>query len=145
MNNLKWTKTVPTENGIYWWRLSDDQDVPAIVEVDVDYEFVYDIADPNGQKLKTRKGQWSGPIIPPDDPPAKAGDGRYCRHHDDDPAHGAICFDAEVYVVKESEALTNIRQEIARARDSHDLDDILDVCARLYDLIAYLCNRNLSY
>ena len=25
-----------------------------------------------------------------------AGDGRYCRHHDDDPAHGAICYDAEV-------------------------------------------------
>lgn len=21
-----------------------------------------------------------------------AGDGRYCRHHDDDPAHSAICY-----------------------------------------------------
>lgn len=25
------------------------------------------------------------------------GDGRYCRHHDDDPAHGAICYDKTLY------------------------------------------------
>lgn len=26
-------------------------------------------------------------------PPTPSADGRYCRHHDDDPAHGSKCYD----------------------------------------------------
>lgn len=59
-----WSKTIPTVDGVYWWRLSENDPDPDICETDLDFGFVYDIGDPVGAKISERGGEWLGPVCP---------------------------------------------------------------------------------
>lgn len=54
--------------------------------------------DRRATALAMLNNYFAAPAAPsPGEPSDKAGDGRYCRHHDDDPSHGAICYDSTIY------------------------------------------------
>jgi hypothetical protein len=59
-----WTKKSPEISGVYWWRLTANDGPADILEVDYEHGFVYDIGDPNGEKLSRYRGEWLGPITP---------------------------------------------------------------------------------
>lgn len=63
-NQATWSNTTPTIDGVYWWRLSENDPDPDICETDLDLGFVYDIGDPMGVKISERGGEWLGPIAP---------------------------------------------------------------------------------
>lgn len=61
---LAWTKEPPAVDGVYWWRLSENDPDPDICETDLEMGFVYDIGDPVGAKISARGGEWLGPVTP---------------------------------------------------------------------------------
>lgn len=68
---MNWSKEVPTVDGVYWWRLSRNDPDPDICETDLEYGVVYDIGNPQGEKITERGGEWLGPILPVSHPPRK--------------------------------------------------------------------------
>lgn len=59
-----WNKAIPTVDGVYWWRMGENDPDPDICETDLEMGFVYDIGDPIGAKISERGGEWLGPILP---------------------------------------------------------------------------------
>lgn len=57
-----WNKAAPIVDGVYWWRLSENDPDPDICETDLEHGFVYDIGDPMGVKISERGGEYLGPI-----------------------------------------------------------------------------------
>lgn len=68
---MNWSKETPTVDGVYWWRLSENDPDPDICETDLEYDTVYDIGEPLGEKISERGGEWLGPILPMSHPPRK--------------------------------------------------------------------------
>lgn len=59
-----WTSEPPKIDGVYWWRLSENDPDPDICETDLQYGTVYDIGEPQGDEIAGRGGEWLGPIVP---------------------------------------------------------------------------------
>ncbi|MEW6543423.1 MAG: hypothetical protein AB1411_07415 [Nitrospirota bacterium] len=64
MAALTWTWETPMKPGWYWYRGSGETD-PFIVEVDESGCFQW--PDGGYQEAKLAKGQWAGPIPPPEE------------------------------------------------------------------------------
>jgi hypothetical protein len=60
-----WMPGKPTEPGWYWYRGEAGESDPLIVEVDSAGYFQW--PDGGYDEVKLAKGQWAGPIPPPED------------------------------------------------------------------------------
>ncbi|MEX5218612.1 MAG: hypothetical protein NW701_12360 [Nitrospira sp.] len=65
MTSLKWTKHKPGHAGWYWYRGQHHEDEPLIVQVDEVGQFQW--PDGGFQEVAFTKGEWAGPIEPPED------------------------------------------------------------------------------
>jgi hypothetical protein len=66
MARLTWTKAQPTEAGWYWYRGEAHEADPFIVLVDELGQFQW--PDGGFQEVTFVKGEWAGPIEPPEEP-----------------------------------------------------------------------------
>lgn len=66
MRALTWTSDTPTVAGWYWYRGEVGEADPLIVQIDNTGMFQW----PDGafQEVLLTKGQWAGPIAPPEEP-----------------------------------------------------------------------------
>lgn len=65
MSAKAWSKETPRIDGVYWWRMHEYDPFPIVCETDLEFDFVYDMGEPLGDKISERKGEWCGPINPP--------------------------------------------------------------------------------
>ena len=62
---LRWTTQKPTQAGWYWYRGRSHEEEPLIVQVDHAGQFQW--PDGGFQEVTLTKGEWAGPIEPPED------------------------------------------------------------------------------
>jgi len=65
MVDYRWTKGKPTEAGWYWFRGLAHEADPFIVQVDEVGQFQW--PDGGFQEVTLAKGEWAGPIQPPEE------------------------------------------------------------------------------
>jgi hypothetical protein len=65
MAPLRWTTQKPTQAGWYWYRGQAHEEEPFIVQVDRAGQFQW--PDGGFQEVTLAKGEWAGPIEPPED------------------------------------------------------------------------------